>query len=61
MATDSAAMSGTLVMNPASAARLEESHGAPFQLQWRGLAPKRSWRPLRLSTIGTHRPLFEAT
>lgn len=48
-------------MNPASAARLEESHGAPFQLQWRGLAPKRSWRPLRLSAMGTHRPLFEAT
>lgn len=49
-----------LVMNPASAVRMELSDGAPFQLQWRGLAPKRSWRPLRLSANGAGGPLFEA-
>lgn len=49
-----------LVLNPASAVRLETTGGRPSALHWRGLAPRRSWRPLRLKAEGADTPLFNA-
>ncbi len=51
---------GALALNPAGAARLEMSEGRTVGLHWRGLAPRRSWRPLRLTAQGERAPLFHA-
>lgn len=47
-----------LTVNTAAAVRLDATGGRAVALQWRGLAPRRSWQPLRLSADGDGAPLF---
>lgn len=47
-----------LALNTAAAVRLDTAGGRAVALQWRCLAPRRSWQPLRLSADGDRSDLF---
>lgn len=47
-----------LALNTAGAVRLDTTGGRAVALQWRCLAPRRSWQPLRLSADGDRAELF---
>lgn len=50
-----------LALNPASVIRIVTSGGEAKQMQVRALAPRRSWRPLRLSADGPDAASFQET
>jgi len=60
MIADSTLTPDALTLNPAAAMRLDMLDGHPAALQWRGLAPRRGWRPVRLRAEGPKAPLFQA-
>lgn len=60
MIPESTLAPGALTLNPAAAIRLDRIDGHPAALQWRGLAARRGWRPVRLRAEGPKAAQFQA-